>query len=298
MNGFHAELQEKMLDLLKTYAQSLMAFSGVHYLDVGYRYLRGRLLPHLAIRVHVHQKQPLNQLESSQVLPRFIHQIPVDVIQSNPKLNLTPLKNPRYGRFDPLIGGIAIQNPRFDTIGTLGCTVKDQLSGDPLGLTNYHVLINGSGESGDSVTQPASRAKEDIIGQILRWDESLDCAVFSLNDSRQFNHGILGLEIEPSGTADPIVGMAVVKSGLTTGVTYGMIDGVSFDEFTVVPELSSSSFKDELSAPGDSGSIWLDRLTGKAIGLHYAGETDPAPEAERAWAKRLTKICVALKIAI
>jgi hypothetical protein len=279
MNGFPIELQEKMLNLLKLHFESLMAFHGVHYLDIGYRYLRGRLLPHLAIRVHVHQKLPEALLESTQVLPKFIQQIPVDIIQSNPGWNLELANNPRNKRFDPLTGGIAIQNSRFNTIGTLGCITHDRSTGNAMGLSNYHVLVDNSGESGDSVTQPATQQTEDIIGQVTRWNETFDCAIFSLNNSRQISSNILGLGNKPSGTADPLIGMHVVKSGLTTGVTYGLIDGVSLEEFTVVPELSSTPSAEEISAPGDYGSIWLDRLTGKALGLHYAGETDPAPEA-------------------
>jgi hypothetical protein len=51
----------------------------------------------LAIRVHIGEKKPESELEPSQVLPRDVENVPVDVIQSSPGLE----QNPRDARFDP-----------------------------------------------------------------------------------------------------------------------------------------------------------------------------------------------------
>lgn len=296
MSKIHSAVQNSLLQILRYYKPLISSYRGVHYVDVGYKYTGGQRLSTLAIRVHVHQKQPLQSLQPSQILPESIDHIPIDVIESHPEIQRNHIER-RNLRFNPLIGGIAIRNPRFKTMGTLGKIVFDNEDHQPLGLTNYHVLVGDSGQFGDTVTQPASDHKEDIIGHLLRWDETYDCAVFTLNHSREWSLDILDLDFHPPiGPSEPLIGMEVTKSGLTTGVTTGIIDGVSLDEFTVVPAETNPRLFQELSAPGDSGSIWLEAETGIAIGLHYAGETDPDPAAERSWSKKLTDVCSTLKI--
>ncbi|HPT88551.1 MAG TPA: hypothetical protein PL004_11965 [Bacillota bacterium] len=297
MSKIHPAIQNSLLQMLRYYIPFISTYQGVHYVDVGYKYTGGQRLSTLAIRVHVHQKQPLHSLTPSQILPENLDHIPVDVIESHPEMQQRSHIERRNIRFDPLIGGVAIRNPRFRSMGTLGKIVFDNETGQPLGLTNYHVLVGDSGQLGDAVTQPASGLKEDIIGHLLRCDETCDCAVFTLNHSRQWSPDILDLDFHPpTGPGEPLIGMEVSKSGLTTGITQGLIDGVSLDEFTVVPlETDPQNFQ-ELSAPGDSGSIWIETETGIAVGLHYAGEVDPDPAAERAWSKKLTDVCSALNI--
>jgi len=296
MSKIHSAVQNSLLQMLRYYTSFISSYRGVHYVDVGYKYTAGKRLPTLAIRVHVHRKQPLHSLPPSQILPEAIEHIPVDVIESHPELHRQHIER-RNLRFNPLIGGIAIRNPRFRSMGTLGKIVFDDETGQPLGLTNYHVLVDDLGQLGDAVTQPASDRKEDIIGHLLRWNETHDCAVFSLNDSREWNPDILELDFHPPiGPGEPLIGMEVVKSGLTTGITRGIIDGVSFDEFTVVPVETDPQNFQELSAPGDSGSVWIEAETGIAVGLHYAGEIDPDPAAERSWSKKLINVCFVLKI--
>lgn len=295
MNRFLYSTQNLFLDHLADYVKTFFAYHGVHYVDVGYKFIKNKLIPKLAIRVHVHRKLPPHRLSSSQQLPKMLGNIPIDVIESHPSLDRHSV-NQRNIRFDPLVGGIAIQNSRYNTLGTLGCVLYDPISQGPVGLSNYHVLVGDSGRKGDQITQPGTKDPQDIIGKVTRWHQELDCAIFSINDSRKTRPAIVGLTPSISGILEPLIGMSVIKSGLTTGVTQGMIDGVSLDEFTIIPKRADPSIPYEISAPGDSGSIWLEKTSGKAVGLHYAGERDPDPIAERAWAKKMTKICAALQV--
>jgi endonuclease G len=81
-------------------------------------------------------------------------------------------------------------------------------------------------------------------------------------------------------------GMEVIKSGRTTGVTYGRVTGVegTFSGYfggayglirnviTIVPR---PGMEQVVSSGGDSGSFWLHEETMHAVGLHFAGYDDP-----------------------
>jgi hypothetical protein len=287
--------QTVLLELLAATQPELTRYEGVHYLDIGYKYIGNTITSQLAVRIHVHQKQAPNRLHSSQFIPRQICGLSTDVIQSNRCLEATII--PGDLRFNPLIGGIAIRNPRHKVLGTLGAIVRDLTTRTYVGLSNYHVLVGNTGASGDWVTQPATADINDIIGLVNRWDQPLDCALCTLNSSRRLSREILDIPVAPTGITEPLLGMKVTKSGRTTGKTYGVIEGVSVDEFTVIPLKEFWRPEEEISAPGDSGAIWLNIADNQAVGLHYAGEKDPAPQNERAWAKKMTRVATVLKIA-
>lgn len=291
MKQFSEQDQEALLDVLRRHEEELKAFEGVHYVDVGYKFVNGKPTDELAIRVHVGEKKLETELQAAQVLPRNLEGVPIDVIQSNPGL-----EQDRDGRFNPLVGGIAVKNTRHSFFGTLGAIVFDAASKVPMGLSNHHVLVGQGGQAGDNISQPASGNAGDRIGTLTRWNIQLDCAVCTLNNSRTISRGIVDYPEGVRGVTQPIVGMAVTKSGRTTETTFGIIDGVSPLEFTIIPDPQRPSPNGEISAGGDSGSVWLDVAGNRGIGLHYAGEMDPAPNAERAWAKRMVNVMNALSI--
>ena len=294
MKEFSEQEQETLLDVLSRHEQELKAYQGVHYVDVGYKFEDGKPTDELAIRVHVGEKQPESELESSQVLPREIENAPVDVIQSSPGLE----QNPRDKRFDPLEGGIAVKNTRHTSFGTLGAVVFDAASSVPMGLSNHHVLVGQGGREGDRIAQPSSGNPADVIGTLTRWNLNLDCAVCRLSDSREFSRGIVDFPQGVKGIVQPVVGMAVAKSGRTTQTTFGIVDGVTIEEFTMIPDPQNPPPTGEISAGGDSGSVWLEDTTTNAVGLHFAGERNPDINAERAWAKRMVNVARALKITL
>lgn len=287
--------QKVFLEFLTKQKAELLKFQGVHYLDVGFKYINHLPTAQLAIRIHVHQKKARHRLDASQILPSRLFHLPTDVIQSNRRLDAKP--NHRDSRFNPLVGGIAIRNLRHNILGTLGAIMLDRKTQSWVGISNHHVLVGEDGKSGDAVTQPASTNINDIVGFVTRWNQELDCALCSLNNSRLISPRILEIPAVPAGIKEPLLGMTVVKSGRTTGKTYGIIEGVSEEEFTIVPLTGESNPSDtEISAPGDSGSIWLDVTDYYAVGLHYAGEKDPAPHNERAWAKKMHQVAAALDV--
>jgi len=86
---------------------------------------------------------------------------------------------------------------------------------------------------------------------------------------------ILGIGI-PQGTADAEPGMAVVKSGRTTGVTEGTIRATDVTVRIQLGDLGAGVFTDQvittpMAQPGDSGSLVLTKDSHRAVGLLSAG---------------------------
>jgi hypothetical protein len=91
--------------------------------------------------------------------------------------------------------------------------------------------------------------------------------------------------------SDPRLGMRVWKSGRSSGYTEGFVDGIKMTVslsygpvgvhtlrrvFRIVP-IPGGGYP-EISVAGDSGSVWVDSQSGKAVGLHFAGEIGNTPE--------------------
>jgi hypothetical protein len=86
--------------------------------------------------------------------------------------------------------------------------------------------------------------------------------------------------------ASAVPGMRVIKSGRTTGVTTGVVtatrvNGVQINYGTrTAPRIATFNDTIEIvsdgaapfSAPGDSGSVILDRDTGRPVALLFAGD--------------------------
>jgi hypothetical protein len=53
-----------------------------------------------------------------------------------------------------------------------------------------------------------------------------------------------------------------------------------------------------LSLEGDSGSLWVESATGRAVGLHFAGEDDQSPLNDYALAHAIEDVFARLNIAL
>lgn len=289
---FHTLNQDEMdalMKVLKENEKSLRARKGVYKVDVGYRWKDGKMTDEIAIRVHVKNKKPMKELETKDVVPEELGGFPVDVIQSNIELQ-------RRNRHNPIIGGVETRNVNIGGVGTLGAVVFDATNhNEPMALSNHHVYVDNrpSGAAGEQVNQPGTTRNADAIGTVTRSSRTHDCAVATLNNNRQISTTIMDFPGGIKGVVNPTIGMHVIKSGRTTGTTRGMVEGVSTNEFTIVP---ISGQWQELSLGGDSGSVWLEEKSHAGVGLHYGGETSTAPADERAWAKRITRVASTLNI--
>jgi len=293
LNEISPDEQARMIKLLRKHRKDLLKYPNVHSVDVGYEFKGGKPTGRLSIRVHVKEKKPDKALRGKDRLPTELDGIPVDVIESNPRLELVN----RNAHIDPLIGGLTIGNTRATTVGTLGAIVLDQNSLQPLALSNYHVMIVEPANSNDVIAQPMTATAADVVGRLSRWNKPLDCAVCWVTN-RTWETGLADLPNGPKGQAFVRIGMRVTKSGSTSGVTRGIVDGSEPGGFTIIPDAMNPNPAGEVSSPGDSGSVWIDSATSQAVGLHYAGETDPAPDKERAWAKSMVEVTEKLGVIV
>ena len=273
--------QRRYEQLLRKHRKALMGYANVHDVDVGYEFSNGASTGRLALRVYVTQKHPDGDLAPADRVPEEIDGIPVDVIQFNPTLHVA-----RTANHNPVIGGVQIMNTSRTGAGTLGMIVMKRGSLQLMGLSNYHVMCRTPLVRTDVISQPGSPAAVDLLGPVVASDKTLDCAICALG-TRPSSFDIYGVGA-PTGSMRPRIGMKVVKSGLTTGVTWGRVDGVGSGSFSVVPDTSVPA-GGEMSLPGDSGSIWMELATNVAVGLHYAGE-GPTDPVERAMAKPIDAV--------
>lgn len=248
----------------------------------------------VALLVFVDKKQPEHLLKADQILPKALGNLEVNVIESNPVDHADT-------RHDPLIGGIGISNANRKFLGTLGAVVMERQSNVRFGLTNWHVIKNTDGKDGDPVVQPAwlPANKNNTIGEVLKWDIALDCAVLELNNSRG-HVAVTNLRDIPgviSGMTAPLVGLELTKSRVTTGVIYGVISSVSINDIdvTIMANTAKPATNDEISAPGDSGSVWVTNASvPEAVALHRVGDLDDTPRTEFAYARNIANVAEAM----
>lgn len=268
-----------------------------------------------AIRVHVREKKPLSVLEAAGItpVPKRMAEFPTDVLEGTyrPQLWWTMpgtrvTADPRLGPADPLRGGISISDERHNSAGTLGAKVIDRETGAEMILSNWHVLVaDWIGRPGQRIYQPGrldGGTGGDTVARLTRdaMSSNLDAAVATLSGARRLVNDQLGVgPITRLGAAT--LGLEVVKSGRTTGITYGQVTGIEG-----VAQITYSGVKrlirevvtidpvwgGEVSRPGDSGSMWLSRAAKGAIGLHFAGSDVP----ERALALDAHSVLSALNV--
>jgi endonuclease G len=294
----------------------------VMLIDFGWPERGGKLLEdELAIRVHVKEKYTRGlELEAAVddgktrgYIPDVIAGFPVDRPVGNYRLNQYYSSqwwrppSQRARRAEPMKGGISISNANWNVYATLGALVKDRETEDPMLLSNWHVLVRdwyvqpdlpiyqpGRGDGGTNADAVATLSRHAM-------SSNLDAAVARLTGNRQLVNDQLGLgPVKGVGRAE--LGMQVAKSGRRTELTYGSVtaiygtvrmnyrgvDRLINNVVTIEPRLVLS----EVSAGGDSGSLWCQESTMIAVGLHFAGSDEP----KRALAMDLQPVLEALDV--
>ena len=290
----------------------------VKLIDLGWPEQDGTLVEdELAIRVHVVKKiaqGPALEAAAQEgvtrgPIPASIGGFPVDVPQGAYRLHQwwQPPVPPRARRAAPLQGGISVANGRIRGYGTLGGAVIDRETGAKMILSNWHVLVGlWQARPGWPIYQPGQGdggTDADTVARLSRdaMAANLDAAVAELTGVRSLINAQFDLgPIKGVGWAEP--GMAVIKSGRASGVTYGRVAGVEGtarmtysgvsrlirNVMTIDPRDALS----QVSTGGDSGSFWLEEETMNVVGLHFAGSDRP----ERALAIDMQPILDALKV--
>ena len=228
--------------------------------------------------------------------------IPTDVIERNykPAFDIVGPESldDRRVRVDPVRPGISVGHPSEGGAGTIGLIVFDRTTGAACILSNWHVLHGNSGAIDDDIVQPGKFDDNNVAGNfsgnLLRshLGPAGDCALARIR-TREFDRSVFELDVTPARMARVEIDDLVIKSGRTTGVTYGIVrrvdvvakinyghptgtEDIGCFEIGVYPDRAPED--GEISQGGDSGSAWMivenDAATDIFAGLHFAGETE------------------------
>jgi hypothetical protein len=287
-------------------------FPDLRGVDYGYVFKDGERLAEAGIRFHVAKKRSPADLRESEMLPRTLNEFRVDVIEASYALQ-API-DPRR-ETNPLLPGLSIGNINRQNTGTLGAIVEDALSGRSV-LSNWHVLAGVSAARGERICQPGPKflgpRPARVVAHLDKWispETGVDAAIATLAPGLAYSNLLANADMKIDGVADPYLGMKLVKSGSSSAVTYGSIDGLLGRYFIDYRRFGLKSLwmqgmrlvaleaeTGEISLGGDSGSIWVDATTKQAVALHFGGEDGLAPKYEYALAHPLRAVLDALGV--
>lgn len=129
---------------------SLKQKLNVNGVGIGKKISEGKDTGEMCVTVMVRKKMAKSELSAKDMVPSTIDGIPTDVFEVG---HVVALKL-RTDRWRPAPGGVSIGHYAI-TAGTLGTLVKDASTGEPLILSNNHVMANSNDASiGDPILQP------------------------------------------------------------------------------------------------------------------------------------------------
>lgn len=190
---------------------------------------------------------------------------------------------------EPVQLGTQLQPAGAPWVGTAGLPVHwlDRHSKPFWGfLSNWHVMCGGPTAKGHPQHQPTDQAP--ALGYLADWNQVtgqginyLDAAIAraDVDGLHTISQRILGIVTPLGDPADAEVGIRVVKSGRTTGVTMaactaiGASVRVSYGDFTATfaDQDIFESADTPFSGPGDSGSCILSDTCRCPLSLLFAG---------------------------
>ena len=278
--------------------------AGIHAVGVGRKVVQGRPSNAMAVRVYLATKRALRRIDSRDRVLSAIDGVPIDVVASPPAFVMSGTVPPQQQPRDPLSAGISIGcgDTLYGTLAALCRSTRPADSGRILMLSNRHVLARDNSQRGEPIFQPGKQDAEDQqlaprqVGTLFRWhpvqpgsiENRVDAGVAELS-------GAFGHALTIPGDAGRVLGAAratknttVVKFGRTTGMTEGVVTDLScrisvgldqsdeskqalfIDQIRIDRREGQALFGDR----GDSGSLVLEKGTGKAVGLYFAGPID------------------------
>jgi hypothetical protein len=210
-------------------------------------------------------------------------------------------------RHRPIVGGLSIAPLNEFFVGTLGCFVRRVAGGNEqiFALSNNHVLADTNRLAiGTAIVQPGPEVQptspsdtfaalsafipiEFPTGRLNPVTNRFDAAIAVVTNTRLVRRRTMfQVPAYDPRVATAVPGMQVIKSGRTTGVTTGVVtatrvNGVQVNYGTrTSPRIATFNDTIEIvgddgqpfSAPGDSGSVILDRDTGRPVALLFAGD--------------------------
>lgn len=299
---------DRLEDYVRAHAEGLMDDPNITSVGVGYKEVAGAKTPTLAIQFTVASKIQPQDLTGAPTkrIPATLRvgsvDVPTDVIERSfaPSYELRQAKpkDPQRRRAQTLQPGMSVGGSATGG-GTIGCFVTDRRSGGRVLLSNWHVLQGPEGRLGNDIAQPGkhddNRIDQNRVGEVLRshLGPAGDCAIASVG-GRAISNAPLGLDnIDIDAIGKPALKDRVVKSGRTTGVTFGRVSRIGVNTrmnygggvscivggFEIAPDTDNPAAENEISRRGDSGAAWLavgknGQPTSVMLGLHFAGDED------------------------
>jgi hypothetical protein len=290
--------------------------ANVHATGVGLRTRNGKIVPDdFVIKVYVFDKQNLGPATPS-ITDRDYGGIGLDVEalpiqQAAPRVgaqlvSAQPALPANRTKHRPIVGGVSIAPLSEPYVGTLGCFVRTVVAGveQIFALSNNHVLADTNQlPIGTSIVQPGPETGATVAADAfarlsafipIRFPQAgqpraanrYDAAIAHVNDVSLIQRSkMLGIANYTPRLLAAVPGMAVTKSGRTTGVTQGTVIATHINNVQVNygaqfnPLIASfdnivhiRSSVGSFSQPGDSGSVILDVQTGKGTSLLFAGD--------------------------
>ena len=295
----HPEMEEDHIESLmpdsadhRKNLKTILESKNVMAVGISEKISRGKKTGKLALTFYVEKKVALNKLKGSEVIPPTVPEsisggtaIATDVVAIGvlrPEVNKTR---------KPLQAGNSIGHIKIGA-GTFGAVVKDKKNKLYI-LSNSHVLANsGFCKIGDSILYPgefdSGKSPADVKAKLHKFipfikgkefANVVDCAIAIPLDETlpHLVSEVKGIGLV-KGTIKPKRGMKVVKVGRTSGKTIGEITDINFRATVNYGKgLGKLRFRDQIwcknkyTQDGDSGSLVIDKASGKAVGLHFAG---------------------------
>ena len=166
------DLFRQLLEAQRLAQEDLLRRRGVVGVAIGFRNFKERVTDQLAVSVLVEQKRPVEALSEDDLVPQEVNGMRTDVVEVG---RLEALVDPR-DRFRPNIpAGVSIGH-YIVTAGTIGAIVFDRNTGEPLILSNNHVLANSNDAViGDAILQPGPTdhgvRPDDTVAKLHRFEK-------------------------------------------------------------------------------------------------------------------------------
>lgn len=284
-----------------------LRFPGVTGIDYGYKYNAGVRTAQLCVRFHVSRKLPTDALRSHEVLPTEIGSIACDVVQAR----YAPRASPRL-RIDPAKFGASMGDVTRRSTGIFGAIVREAGSSRLCLLSIWHVLCGASAaRSGEFICRSGAlhpgAGPEPPIGTLERWldlGHGCDAAIAMLSAEVTDDGSISDIGIRIKGVEEPRLGLALAKAGAASGVAHAVVDGIEgtfeldysghgdqkrwMDGCRLIPDPDSQ--EDGISGAGDSGAVWINPASERAVALHFGGEDCVGSTAGSTLAHPLSRI--------
>lgn len=239
----------------------------------------------LSLCFYVGKKIPNSRMKGNKIIPPVLSLADRKAVFTDVR-QIGQVRPQINHRKSPLLSGFSVGNA--NETGTLGAIVKK--GSKFFLLSNSHVLADsGKGQFGDEIMYPGERdtngktQKVAVLKEFVPFKTGndflnrVDAALAEVNDDflEQLDFSIRGAR-SPLGTANPTRGMKIVMRGRTSGNSEGTVDDVHFSIVMPYPGVGKVGFIDQVkctrySKSGDSGSIIVDKQSGKIVGLHFAG---------------------------